>query len=86
MPYLKELHKQFGVKKTDNRQNVYQSLIFLQIFIGHNQYSILNNKLKKRVDKLKKKIKQGYFEKVIDSLGFPEVWEKRSQDKPPFSG
>lgn len=86
LPYLKELHKQFGVKKTDNRQNVYQSLIFLQIFIGYNQYSILNNKLKRRVDKLKKKIKQGYFEKVIDSLGFPEVWEKRSQDKPPFSG
>ncbi|MDY4127963.1 Abi family protein [Peptostreptococcus porci] len=84
LPYLKELHEQFGINATDNRQSVYQTLIFLQIFFGYNQYSILNNKLKKRVDKLKKKIKRVYFEKVIDSLGFPEEWKKRSKEKSPF--
>jgi len=79
--YIKELHKEFGVEKADNRQSVYQALIYLQLFVGYNQYSILNNKLKKRIDKLKKKIGMVYFKKVIDSLGFPEEWKKRNQDK-----
>lgn len=79
--YLKELHDLYGIKKADNRQDVYNSLLYLQIFITSNQFAILNNKLKKRTETLKKRISPIYFNRIINSLGFPSNWKVLNQNK-----
>lgn len=76
LPYYEELHERYNIRNTDNRQSVYNTIIAMQFFLSHNQYANLNNKIRKRVNKLKNKIPFIYFEKVISSLGFPENWEK----------
>lgn len=76
LPYYEELHERYNIRNTDNRQSVYSTIIAMQFFLSHNQYANLNNKIRKRVNKLKNKIPFTYFEKVITSLGFPDNWEK----------
>ncbi|WP_437130730.1 hypothetical protein [Peptostreptococcus russellii] len=49
---------------------------FLQLFLSYNEFATLNNTIKENIDILKKMIDNEYFIKVLDSIGFPENWEK----------
>lgn len=76
LPFYEDLNLKYNMNKIDNRQNVYCTILYLQFFLSHNQYANLNNKIRKRINNLKKKIPKEYFDKIILSLGFPENLEK----------
>lgn len=77
LPYFYDIHAPLNILKTDNRQNVYNTILFLKIFLNNNEYSKINNTIRKRMKILKNKIKNDkYTKNIFDSLGLPENMEK----------
>lgn len=72
LPFYIDLHGSLGINNTDNRQDVYNTVLFLKFFISNNQYAKVNNTIKKRMNTLKNKIKNDdYTDKIFSSLGLP---------------
>jgi len=68
-PYIHELHSQFGVDRTTNRQDVYQTEIALKLFLNESQYSIMFNSIKKRKKNLKKALQSIILDTVTAAYG-----------------
>lgn len=66
--------------KNDKRQDVYCVILALKCFLEPNQYAQLNNKIRKIVTNLNKKVDSKYTSKVLKSLNFPEKWEIMNQN------
>lgn len=79
IPYFEPIHKKMNINPTANRQDVYNTIVMLQMFLTKNQYAKLNNTIRKRVNSLSKKVDRVYFLKILDSLGLPEHIEKIEQ-------
>lgn len=72
LPYYKELHSIYNIKKQDNRQDVYNCILYLQFFIRKADYEKIVFKLKECEERFNKNIKNNnYVENVFKSLGFP---------------
>lgn len=72
LPFYEDLHIKYNIKKADNRQSVYNSILSMQFFLSHEQYIKLFSEIEEKIINLKCKIPDKYFKKIIFSLGFPE--------------
>lgn len=72
LPFYADLHSPLQILNSDNRQSIYNTILYLKFFINHNQYAKVNNTIKKRMTTLENKIKNNnYTRKVFLSLGLP---------------
>lgn len=76
IPYYSIVHNFHNIPKNSPRQDIYNTIIFLKIFLTNNQYATLSNTIRKRMKSLKRKLSPTYYDKVIKSLGLPEKIEK----------
>lgn len=84
MIYMSELHDEFGITPSEPKQNVFNTLLYLQTMLTNNQYSIMLNTIKKRSKTLESKLTTIRIDKIYNSLGFPvdfHLLEPRNQDK-----
>lgn len=72
LPYLDIIHNKIGIEKEENRQGFYHTILYFQMFLTQNEYLQLKHSIKKRLEKLKRKIGEEYFNKIISSLGIDE--------------
>lgn len=82
-PFNNLLHK--NQNQGLNRQSLFDTFIFLQILLTHNDYSILHNTLIKRFAFYKNKINSILFDQIYKEYGFPNNWDstttKMNQNK-----
>lgn len=77
LPFYSDLHTRIGISNNDNRQSIYNTILYLKFFISNNQYAKVNNTIKKRMTTLQNKINNSECtEKVFNSLGLPAAIEK----------
>ncbi|WP_294707189.1 Abi family protein [uncultured Fusobacterium sp.] len=72
LPYLDILHDKLGIKREDNRQSFYHTILYFQMFLSKNEYDQLKSGIKKRIRKLKRKIGDEFFYKIVASLKIDE--------------
>ena len=72
LPFYADIHTPLNILNSDNRQSIYNSILYLKFFINYNQYEKINNTIRKRMNKLKGKIKNHiYTDKLFSSIGLP---------------
>ncbi len=74
LPFLPALHNIENINKNDNRQNINNTVLYLQLFLSKNQYNQFKKTIIKRIKKLKKKVSERIFKKIIYSFGLSEDW------------
>lgn len=76
--YLKELHSLFNIDKKQSRQDVYNTCICLAAFLSKNQFAQLHNTILKRTNYLERRLSSISINIVLNSLGFPDDWNKNA--------
>ncbi|MGX7112556.1 Abi family protein [Gemella cuniculi] len=77
LPFYYNLHTPLDILNSDNRQSIYNTILYLKFFINYKQYAKVNNTIRKRMINLKIKIKNdSYTDKVFSSLGLPAELDK----------
>ena len=77
LPFYSNVHSPLNILNSDNRQSIYNTILYLKFFISHNQYAKVNNTIRKRMNNLRGKIKNhNYTDKVFLSLGLPTELKK----------
>ena len=72
LPFYDDIHTPLNILNSDNRQSIYNSILYLKFFINYNQYAKINNTIRKRMNNLKGKIKNhSYTDKLFSSIGLP---------------
>lgn len=74
--YFKELHSLLDINKKQPRQDVYNTCVCLASFLSKNQFAQLHNTILKRVANLERKLDSISINVVLNSLGFPNDWNK----------
>ncbi|WP_041137839.1 Abi family protein [Beduini massiliensis] len=72
--YIKELHSNYNANPNSPRQSVFDIFIVMRCFLDKNQYIEMHNTVHKRIKNLKKNIKTIDPDKILDSLGFSQIW------------
>lgn len=72
LPFYADIHTPLNILNSDNRQSIYNSILYLKFFINYNQYAKINNTIRKRMNNLRGKIKNhSYTNKLFSSIGLP---------------
>lgn len=74
--YLSDLHQKYGIKNTDQRNDIYNVFIVLQCFLTKTQYAQLHNTVRQRFRTLENKLTSINVNVILQSLGFPNDWHK----------
>lgn len=73
IPYNNDVHENYSIMKTDNKQDIFNVFVTLQYFLEAIQFSNKNNSFRKAIKTLKKEIPGQYFLKILNSTGFKEL-------------
>jgi abortive infection bacteriophage resistance protein len=74
-PHCSTLHGNYGILPTEQRQDVFNIIVLMRIFLTANQYAILNNTIRKRAKTLRHSLHSISIEPIMLSLGFGNNWE-----------
>ena len=77
-PYNADIHQEYNIKNSDNKQDVFYVFVSFQYFLEQDQFYNIHNRFRKAINRLKKDINQNYFEDIMNSIGFIEL-EKKHQ-------
>ncbi len=72
--YLPQLHDRYFISYNSNKQDVYNVFIVMQALLSKNQYALLHNTLRKRMNYLNIRLKTININIILNSLGFPNNW------------
>lgn len=84
LQYMEALHAPFSITPSDSKQDVFNNLLYLQLLLTSNQYSLMLNTINKRNKTLSNKLNTIDINKIYSSLGFPENFQllnTRNQNK-----
>lgn len=69
--YLSQLHDKYSISYNSNKQDVYNVFIIMQALLSKNQYALLHNTLRKRMNYLSTRLETININIILNSLGFP---------------
>lgn len=78
--YNMYLHDTIGIDKTSPRNDVYNTFITMKCFLKKEEYTQLNNSIRKRLEKLEKRINPMAYDKIVKDLGFMKPLLKLEQN------
>ena len=68
------IHREFDLLDDDARKSVYSTVVSLQCFISAEEFNRLWNTIRKKVQKLDRKINSVDINLINRALGFPDNW------------
>lgn len=68
------IHREFDLLDDDARKSVYSTVVILQCFISAEEFNRLWNTIRKKVQKLDRKINSVDINLINRALGFPDNW------------
>lgn len=74
------LHKFYGVEKNSPRNDVFNTFITMKCFLSKEEFNQLNNSIRKRLEKLEKRINPMAYDKIVKDLGFMKPLLKLEQN------
>lgn len=77
--YNMYLHDTIGIDKNSPRNDVYNTFITMKCFLKKEEYTQLNNSIRKRLEKLEKRINKVAYGKIVKDLGFTKTLPKLEQ-------
>lgn len=75
------LHDSSNIAKDSPRNDVFNSFISMKCFLTNQEFIQLNNSLRKRFEKLKRKTNSIAYEKITNDLGFTRQLTKLEQNE-----
>ncbi len=79
--YNKYLHSSSNISKNSPRNDIYNSVISMKCFLNVQEFAQLNNSIKKRLNKLERRINPLAYDRIVKDLGFEKPLPKLNQQK-----
>ena len=70
--YFQSIHSKYGIKKSDKRTKLFDSMVILQALIPQAYFKNITNEIDTLVEDLKSRIDARAFELIMDSIGYRE--------------
>lgn len=78
--YYPPLHSKYSIGSNDPKQSVYHVFLALQCFLSKNEYAILHNTMRKRMNYLENTLSSISHNRILNLLGFPDDWNRNTRN------
>lgn len=74
LPYINEIHYKYNIDKNYPRNDVYNILIIMQLFLNKTEFTTMTSSIQTSIIKLQQQLTSISMNKIFASLGFPPDW------------